>query len=98
MNAKHDLTQHAARAVALLKELSNESRLIICCCLGDNEMSVGELNREVPLSQSALSQHLARLREAGIVSTRKQSQTVYYRLADSDAQRVIATLRSIYCP
>lgn len=98
MGAKQDLAQHAARAAALLKELSNESRLIICCCLGDNEMSVGTLNREVPLSQSALSQHLARLREAGIVSTRKESQTVYYRLADLDAKQVIATLRSIYCP
>ena len=98
MSSKQELAQHARRAAALLKELSNESRLIICCCLGESEMSVGELNREVPLSQSALSQHLARLREAGIVTTRKESQTVYYRLAGEAAQKVIATLRSIYCP
>lgn len=98
MTDHQQLAAHAKDAARLLKELGNESRLMVCCCLGDNELSVGELNQQVPLSQSALSQHLARLREAGLVATRKQGQTVFYRLAGDHAQRVIRTLKSIYCP
>lgn len=93
-----DLAAHANEAAALLKELSNENRLMICCMLGDDELSVTELNAAIPLSQSALSQHLGRLREAGLVSTRKDKQTVYYKLEGKGAQAVIHTLKSIYCP
>ncbi|WP_045858406.1 ArsR/SmtB family transcription factor [Teredinibacter purpureus] len=92
------LSQHAKDAATLLKELGNENRLMVCCSLGEKELSVGELNKLVPLSQSALSQHLARLREAGLVTTRKESQTVYYRLSGDHAIRIIGTLKSIYCP
>lgn len=94
----HQMQEHAQAAAALLKALANENRLMILCTLMGGEMSVGELNATVPLSQSALSQHLASLREAGLVSTRKESQTVYYRLEGSEATRVIAVLQSIYCP
>ncbi|QEI11950.1 ArsR/SmtB family transcription factor [Cellvibrio japonicus] len=96
--ALSDLQQHAQAATALLKVLANENRLMILCTLMGGEMSVGELNTAVPLSQSALSQHLASLREAGLVSTRKEAQTVYYRLQGDEAIRVIAVLQSIYCP
>jgi len=93
---------HAQDAAALLKALANESRLMILCSLMANneqrELSVSELNSKVPLSQSALSQHLASLREAGLVSTRKEAQTVYYALRGDEAQKIIAVLQSIYCP
>ena len=92
------LSEHARDAASLLKELGNESRLMVCCSLGDSELCVGELNQLVPLSQSALSQHLARLRDAGLVTTRKEGQTVYYRLAGDKAVKIITTLKSIYCP
>jgi DNA-binding transcriptional ArsR family regulator len=93
-----EMQQHAQAAAVLLKALSNENRLMILCTLIAGEMSVGELNERVPLSQSALSQHLASLREAGLVSTRKEAQTVYYSLLGDEAQKIIAVLQSIYCP
>ncbi len=93
-----DMQQHARQAAALLKALANENRLMILCTLIGGEMSVGELNEKVPLSQSALSQHLASLRDAGLVSTRKEAQTVHYRLQGNEATQVIAVLQSIYCP
>jgi DNA-binding transcriptional ArsR family regulator len=93
-----DMQQHAQDAAALLKALANENRLMILCTLMSGEMSVGELNAQVPLSQSALSQHLASLREAGLVNTRKEAQTVFYRLEGDEAIKVIAVLQSIYCP
>ncbi len=92
------LAQHASAAANLLKELGNVNRLMICCSLAEQELSVSELNILVPLSQSALSQHLARMREAGLLACRKESQAVYYRIADDSALKVIATLKSIYCP
>lgn len=103
MNTK-DLTrlqsmqEHAQAAANLLKALANENRLMILCTLLNGEMSVGELNARVPLSQSALSQHLASLREAGLVATRKEAQTVFYSLQGDEAQKIIAVLQSIYCP
>ncbi|MDR7091012.1 ArsR/SmtB family transcription factor [Cellvibrio fibrivorans] len=93
-----DMQQHAQNAAALLKALANENRLMILCTLMGGEMSVGELNEKVPLSQSALSQHLASLREAGLVSTRKEAQTVFYSLEGDEATKVITVLQSIYCP
>lgn len=92
------MQEHAQAAANLLKALANENRLMILCTLISNEMSVGELNARVPLSQSALSQHLASLREAGLVVTRKEAQTVYYSLQGDEAQKIIAVLQSIYCP
>lgn len=98
ITGQDDMQQYAQDAAALLKALANENRLMILCTLMGGEMSVGELNAKVPLSQSALSQHLASLREAGLVSTRKESQTVFYRLEGDEAAKVIAVLQSIYCP
>lgn len=88
---------HAAEAAGLMKALGNENRLMILCLLSEGERSVGELNDVVPLSQSALSQQLARLREQGIVRTRRESQTVYYRLAPGPVDRIIHLLHDLYC-
>ena len=81
----------------LLKALSNESRLLILCLLTQGEMSVSELNRRFDLSQSALSQHLAKLRRDNLVDTRRDSQTIYYSLASPEAGRLIRFLHSEYC-
>ena len=92
------MRRSAADAVCLLKSLANESRLAILCVLAEGEVSVGRLNERIPLSQSALSQHLAVLREQGLVRTRRESQTIFYRLADTPALDVIQLLHNIYCP
>jgi DNA-binding transcriptional ArsR family regulator len=92
-----DMQDHASDAAGLMKALGNESRLMILCILAEGERSVGELNEMVPLSQSALSQQLARLRQQGLVRTRRESQTIYYSLASGPADRVINLLHEIYC-
>lgn len=74
------LKNNAASAASLLKALSNEKRLIIVCVLLNGEKSVGQLEKLVELSQSALSQHLARLRRDGVVKTRRDAQTIYYSI------------------
>jgi DNA-binding transcriptional ArsR family regulator len=84
-----NMAEHASDAAGLMKALGNESRLMILCLLADQERSVGELNEKIPLSQSALSQQLARLRQQGIVKTRRESQTIYYSLAEGPADKVI---------
>jgi DNA-binding transcriptional ArsR family regulator len=91
------MQSNATDAVNLLKGLANESRLMIMCVLSEGEVSVGELNQRIRLSQSALSQHLAVLREQGLVQTRRQSQTIYYRLADTAAMNIIELLHDVYC-
>ena len=93
------LRQGAARAAALLRAVGNERRLLVLCLLIEHgELSVGGLLERIPLSQSALSQHLARMREEGLVAYRRESQTLYYRIADPDAQKLVAALKSIFCP
>lgn len=90
--------QSAARAGAMLRLLGNEKRLMVLCQLVDGELSVGELQARVGLSQSALSQHLALLREQGAVATRRERQTIHYRIADAAVLRIIETLAELYCP
>ena len=92
------MQNHAGEAARLMKALGNESRLMILCLLAEGEYSVGELNAAVALSQSALSQQLARLRQQGLVKTRRESQTIYYSLIDGPANKVIHLLHDIYCP
>ena len=91
------MQRNAADAVRLLKSIANESRLMVMCVLAEGEFSVGSLNERISLSQSALSQHLAILREQGLVKTRRESQTIYYSLADTAALNLIHTLHDIYC-
>ena len=88
---------HAADASRVLKALANEKRLLLLCQLVEGECSVGDLNARVDLSQSALSQHLAVLRDEGLVTTRREAQTIYYALAEGPAQQILATLHGIYC-
>lgn len=88
----------AAEAARLLRTLANARRLVILCQLGGGERSVGDLQPQVGLSQSALSQHLAVLRAEGVVATRREGQTVWYRIADPAAVKVIETLAEIFCP
>ena len=92
-----DMRSHAAEAAGLMKALGHEARLIILCTLAEGERSVGELNELVPLSQSALSQQLARLRREGLVETRRESQTIYYSLVPGPADKIIHLLHDIYC-
>ena len=91
------MKRNASTAVSLLKGLANESRLMIVCVLSEGELSVGQLNQRIKLSQSALSQHLAVLREQGMVQTRRESQTIYYRLSDTAAIDIIKLLHDVYC-
>lgn len=89
----------AARAAALLKAVGNEHRLLVLCLLvAHGELTVGELLQRIPLSQSALSQHLARMREEGLVAFRRESQTLYYRIADPRVERLLGTLKEMFCP
>ena len=92
------LAKQAGEAAQLLKMLANEKRLLILCFLAvRGEMTVGELVGVVKLSQSALSQHLAKLRADGLVEFRRTSQTLHYRVADPRALRLLEVLKAIYC-
>jgi DNA-binding transcriptional ArsR family regulator len=91
------LRPHARSAAGLLKALANEQRLMILCNLTEGELSVGELNERLPLSQSALSQHLAVLREEGIVATRREAQVIRYSMQPGAAAQVVGLLHDIYC-
>lgn len=87
----------AGLAAAFLKQLASPARLTILCELAQGERSVGELEGVVGLSQSALSQHLAKLRAAKLVATRRESQTIYYTLADAGVNKIIGALYDLYC-
>ena len=96
--ALKQLAKQAGDAAQLLKMLANEKRLLILCFLAvRGEMTVGELVGIVKLSQSALSQHLAKLRADGLVEFRRTSQTLHYRVADPRALRLLQVLKDIYC-
>jgi DNA-binding transcriptional ArsR family regulator len=88
---------HAAKAAQFLKVLSNEQRLMILCTLIAGPLSVGQLNQRVPLSHSALSQHLGILRDSGIVATARESQSVVYSLPPGIATHIIGLLHQEFC-
>lgn len=92
------MAAQAEAAAELLKTLGNPQRLRILCLLVEGEHSVGEINAHVPLSQSALSQHLAVLRDQGLVETRREAQTIFYMLAEGPARALLGTLHDLYCP
>ena len=92
-----ELAAHAEAAASLLRAMGGKSRLLVLCNLVHGERAVGELQRIVGLSQSALSQHLAVLRRSKLVETRRETQTIYYRLAGGAASAVLETLHGIYC-
>ncbi|OUS31801.1 transcriptional regulator [Thalassotalea sp. 42_200_T64] len=92
-----ELLVNAEKAEAYLKLLANKNRLMILCNLVETERSVSELNDMIPLAQSALSQHLASLRKANIVKTRREAQTIYYSLADKNVQFILDRLYKMFC-
>lgn len=92
-----EMEHNVKNASVLLKAMSNEKRLMILCYLGQEEMSVGQLEKLVGLSQSALSQHLARLRRDGFVKTRREAQTIFYSLKGRETEVVIDALQRLYC-
>ncbi|MBL4941849.1 MAG: helix-turn-helix transcriptional regulator [Colwellia sp.] len=91
------LLENAQHVAAILKQLANPYRLMILCSITTKELTVGELNKQVDLSQSALSQHLAKLRASNIVSTRRESQTIYYRIADQKISYLLEVLQQQFC-
>ena len=96
MNYK-TLQENAHEAAEFLKTLGNEWRLMVLCSLGTTEKSVSTLEGELGIKQSALSQHLARLRREGLVKTRRESQTIVYSLAAGPAASVLDVLYGAYC-
>ena len=91
------MRKNASAAAALLRAISHEARLLVLCELVNGERSAGELVECSGLSQSALSQHLAKLREEGLVATRREAQVIHYCIADQRAQRLLRVLHDIYC-
>lgn len=92
------LKRQAKMVTRLLKAIANPNRLMILCSLMEKErLSVGELNTSLPLSQSALSQHLAILRRDGLVRTEREAQSIHYLIADEKIAVLVATLYHLYC-
>ena len=92
-----EMARHAEDAAQFLKLMANPHRLMVLCHLLEDELSVSQINEHVPLSQSALSQHLAVLRNSGIVKTRREQQTIYYSLANDGVRAIIAELYQQFC-
>lgn len=92
-----EMADNAAAAAAYLKTLAHEGRLMILCHLGSGEKSVGELEEILDLRQAAVSQMLARLRDEGLVATRREGKTIYYSLADDNTSQVISLLYNLFC-
>lgn len=95
--APAEMAVHAGEAAALLKALAHPARLLVLCRLVQGESSVGELQPLTGLSMSALSQHLAVLRGMALVTTRRESQTIHYALAEGPAVDVLNALYGAYC-
>lgn len=93
------MQEGAVKAAALLRTVGNEHRLLVLCLLIEyGELSVSALLEHIELSQSALSQHLAKMREEGLVTYRRESQTLHYRIDNPDVAKLVATLKTIFCP
>ncbi|MBP8030369.1 MAG: winged helix-turn-helix transcriptional regulator [Pseudomonadales bacterium] len=92
------MRDRAGEVAGFLKALANENRLLILCVLLEGEQNVGQLNSRIDLSPSALSQHLGWLREAGFVQTRREAQTIYYRLVDERVASLMTLLKQWFCP
>ena len=100
ISKKPDMSQlrrNSEQAARLLKTAGNPHRLMILCTLTSGEMSVGDINERIDLSQSALSQHLARLREMGLVRTRREAQSIYYSLSGNEVRKLMDCLYEIFC-
>ncbi|MGJ4952128.1 ArsR/SmtB family transcription factor [Bradyrhizobium sp. HKCCYLS20291] len=91
------LEHRAEEAAGLLAAMANPKRLMVLCNLLDGERAVGDLAEQVGLRQAALSQHLAKMRALGLVATRRDGQTIYYRLASREVREILQTLYGLYC-
>ncbi len=91
------MVESAGRASELLKSLANRHRLLIVCQLVEDERSVGQLGEFLGIRDSTVSQHLALLRKDGIVSTRREGQTIWYSISSVPAREVLETLYKVYC-
>ena len=91
------MRKHAGDAASMMRALSHEARLLVLCELVGGERTAGELVERSGLSQSALSQHLAKLRDGKLVATRREAQSIFYRIADPKAARLLGVLHEIYC-
>jgi DNA-binding transcriptional ArsR family regulator len=103
MNTKREdrkfMEQGASEAAAMLRTLGNEQRLLLLCLLIEyGEMNVGQMQAQVELGQSALSQHLARMRSDGLVACRREGQSMYYRIDDPRVGTLVSALKSVFCP
>lgn len=99
MSIVSDIESHAREAADLLRLLAHERRLLLLChLLEDGEVTVGSLAGRLGLSQPAMSQHLQRLRDDGLVATRRAGTTIHYRIADARVARLLGALRDTYCP
>lgn len=92
-----DLETLAEEAAGLLAAMANAKRLLVLCHMVEQERSVNELATFAGLSQSALSQHLGKMRLQGLVTTRREAQTIYYRIASEEVRAVLETLYALYC-
>lgn len=93
-----DLQEHAAAAEAFLRSIASRHRLAVLCSLLHGEVSAGDLSRRLGLTQSNLSRHLSTLREEGLVATRREATTIYYRIASERARTILQTLATMFCP
>lgn len=92
------MEEHAAQAASMLRLLASERRLtVLCTLIAEGEAPVGRLAERARLSQPAMSQHLAKLREDGLVATRREGTTIHYRIADPRVARIMATLYEVFC-
>jgi DNA-binding transcriptional ArsR family regulator len=93
----NEMRKNVENSSAFLKLLSNPTRLLILCNLIESERCVGDLEKDLNISQSALSQHLSKMRDKGIVKSEKQGQHVFYSISDSDVVDIINVLYKLFC-
>ena len=93
----NEMRKNVENSSSFLKLLSNPTRLMILCNLIESERCVGGLEKDLNISQSALSQHLSKMRDKGVVKSEKQGQHVFYSISDSDVVDIINVLYKLFC-
>jgi DNA-binding transcriptional ArsR family regulator len=97
LSSASDLEAHAVAAESFLRSIANRHRLTVLCSLIEGEVSAGDLSRRLGLTQSNLSRHLGTLREEGLVTTRREATTIYYRIASDRVLTILRTLHGMFC-
>lgn len=96
MNAE-EVMNVAGSLANLLKELANKNRILILCTIFDKERTVSEIVSVLGVSQSAVSQHLSRMKHQNILGTRRDGKEIYYRITNDDVNRIISFMHSVFC-